>query len=69
MNNRPTIKTETFIGSCSNFVSGQGWTTKIPVSQIKDKGYEKITTIIDLVDDMVGGKMIAQALREIYNID
>lgn len=68
MNNKH-IKTETFIGSCSNFVGGQGWTTKIPVSQIKDKGYEKITTIIELVDNMIGGKMIAQALREIYNID
>jgi predicted hydrocarbon binding protein len=29
-------------------------------------GYRQVKEIIDKVDDMIGGKMIAQALREIY---
>ena len=31
-----------------------------------DKREKAIREIIDKVDDMIGGKMIAQALREIY---
>ena len=33
---------ETFIGPCSKFVDGQGWTTEIPVEMLKEKGYIKI---------------------------
>ena len=40
---------------------------------LKNKGYiEKndiIKEIIEKVDDMIGGKMIAQALREIYEVE
>ena len=35
-------KTETFVGPCSKFVSGQGWTTEIPVEEIKKKGWIKL---------------------------
>ena len=30
---------------------------------------ETIKEIIDKIDDMIGGKMIAQALREIYEVE
>lgn len=33
---------ETFVGPCSKFVDGQGWTTEIPVEMLKEKGYIKI---------------------------
>ena len=36
-----TKEVETFVGPCSEFVSRQGWTTKIPVEQIEAKGYRK----------------------------
>ena len=32
---------EVFIGPCSKFIAGQGWTTEVPVEQIKAKGYRK----------------------------
>lgn len=32
---------ETFVGPCSKFIAGQGWTTEIPVEQLKAKGYHK----------------------------
>ena len=32
---------EIFIGPCSKYITGQGWTTEIPVEQIKAKGYQK----------------------------
>ena len=32
---------ETFIGPCSKYITGQGWTTEVPVEQIKAKGYRK----------------------------
>ena len=32
-------------------------------------GYRNVKEIIDKVDDMIGGKMIAQALREIYEVE
>ena len=35
---------ETFVGPCSKFVSGQGWTTEIPVELLHAKGYYKIET-------------------------
>lgn len=35
-------KTERFVGECSKFVSGEGWVTEIPVSQLHDKGYHKM---------------------------
>jgi hypothetical protein len=36
---------------------------------LMDKREETIKEIIDKVDDMIGGKMIAQALREIYEVE
>lgn len=52
---------ETFVGPCSKFVDGQGWTTEIPVQMLKEKGYVKVDelqkaeienlhTLIDLQD-------------------
>jgi hypothetical protein len=41
MGNTLRKKTETFVGPCSKFVSGQGWTTEIPVEEIKKKGWIK----------------------------
>ena len=35
-------KFETFIGACSKYIDKQGWTTQIPVEQIKEKGYQKV---------------------------
>jgi hypothetical protein len=32
---------EIFVGPCSKFVDGQGWTTEIPVEMLKEKGYVK----------------------------
>lgn len=36
---------------------------------LMDKREETIKEIIDKVDDMIGGKLIAQALREIYEVE
>lgn len=33
---------ETFIGHCSKFISGQGWTVEIPKIDIEEKGYLKL---------------------------
>ena len=33
---------ETFVGSCSKFVDGQGWITEIPIKQLNEKGYYKV---------------------------
>ncbi len=32
---------EIFVGSCSKYIDGQGWTTEIPVKDLKAKGYYK----------------------------
>ena len=32
---------EIFIGPCSKYIDGQGWTTEIPVEMLKEKGYVK----------------------------
>lgn len=44
------------------------WATLIAKHLIK-QGYRQVKEIIDKVDDMIGGKMIAQALREIYEVE
>ena len=36
-----TKEVETFIGPCSKFVSGQGWTTEIPTEMLRAKGWIK----------------------------
>ena len=41
---------ETFVGPCSKFVSGQGWTTEIPVEQLKAKGYIKQKTCENVIE-------------------
>lgn len=40
-----TKDVEVFVGPCSKFVAGQGWTTEIPVKQIEAKGYHKETQL------------------------
>ena len=32
---------EIFIGPCSKYIDGQGWTTEIPVKMLEEKGYVK----------------------------
>ena len=49
---------ETFVGPCSKFVDGQGWTTEIPVEMLKEKGYIKIK---DLNEKFVSLKAVKVA--------
>jgi hypothetical protein len=42
------------------------WERKKVEEELSKIRKETIKEIIDKVDDMIGGKMIAQALREIY---
>jgi len=30
-----------FVGECSKYITGEGWVTLLPVSQLHDKGYYK----------------------------
>lgn len=70
-----TKEVETFIGPCSKFVSGQGWTTEIPVEQLSAKGYHKdIAETLkqkekDTAKEILQGftKWLNQAIRESYN--
>jgi replicative superfamily II helicase len=39
---------------------------ELHAEKLYNAGYRQVKEIIDKVDDMIGGKMIAQALREIY---
>ena len=41
MHDKENFVKEKFIGYCSRFVDGQGWTTEIPVKAINEKGYYK----------------------------
>lgn len=41
MHDKENFAKEKFIGYCSRFVDGQGWTTEIPVKAINEKGYYK----------------------------
>ena len=42
---------EVFIGPCSKYITGQGWTTEVPVEQIKAKGYQKSEEIKWLTEE------------------
>lgn len=44
MHDKENFVKEKFIGYCSRFVNGQGWTTEIPVKAINAKGYYKVDT-------------------------
>ena len=60
---------ETFIGPCSKFVDGQGWTTEIPVEQLKAKGYHKelqLPTKCWVVDWVLGWGMTEYKVTRAY---
>lgn len=58
-------KTETFVGPCSKFVAGQGWTTEIPVEQIETKGYTKT---VKEICEMIGEKT-CKNISEMHPVD
>lgn len=41
---------EIFIGPCSKYITGQGWTTGVPVEQLKAKGWVKSEEIERLTE-------------------
>ena len=47
-------RTEIFVGSCSKYIDGQGWTTEIPISQLTDKGYVNIKELKKAIWNYVG---------------
>ena len=42
---------EIFIGPCSKYITGQGWTTEVPVEQLKAKGWVKSEEIERLTEE------------------
>ena len=43
---------EVFIGPCSKFITGQGWTTEIPIKQLEARGYVKVDELQKQVDEL-----------------
>lgn len=59
-----TKRTETFIGPCSKYITGQGWTTEIPIEQIESKGYAQKAEIERLTEEKKTLVRLNQSLKK-----
>lgn len=59
---------EIFVGPCSKYITGQGWTTEVPVEQLKAKGWVKNEEIerlkIDIKNEKNWGKIQTKQARK-----